>query len=110
MVALVAACSGTGSADVVFEEVSHRVEECPPTQSAELDCVVVRGTVVGNGRGTGSCTLYAAGDGRNIEIAAQSEELVLEPGRDLRWEVAVDRPAAEDFKGWNPRCEPMMEG
>ncbi len=107
---ILAGCSGSSGPSVVFENVQSTVVPCPQESVGSTECILVRATVVGEGVGTGSCTLYAAGDDENLSAEAESGELTMNPGETVEWVAIGELPDDPAFTGWNPRCTPMIEG
>lgn len=104
-----AACSSGGGDAVVFESVTTEAAPCPD-DTRGADCFVVVAPVVGQGRGTGRCVVYASSDDRNLFVAAERADIELEPGDTVRWEVALSRPSDPAFREWNAVCLPTIEG
>lgn len=111
--ALILLCLGgcsSSNPDVVFEGVDFEQASCPDGAADTAECLRVTAPVIGSGRGTGNCLVYASGNGRNLLVAADSGELELVPGDTFEWEVVVEPPDDPEFDGWNPRCSPVAEG
>jgi len=106
---LLGACGPT-SADPAFESANLQVIDCFSPAPAGSECVLVTAPVVGSRRGTGSCQVLAAGPTGNLSVAAATGEMEIEPGDTIRWTAIVARSDDASFTGWNPVCEPMIEG
>lgn len=94
---------------MVFESVTTEAAPCPD-DTRGADCFVVVAPVVGQGRGTGRCVVYASSDDRNLFVAAERADIELEPGDTVRWDVALSRPSDPAFREWNAVCLPTIEG